>query len=175
MLTFDEFLTERYQIGRSQAVRTDPEKSGKRTKKEEVDNGQGTAFDFVFKYMDKKFVPSIHSASQAHDRRPDFTKDDWKKLHRAVGWYMKEHRIQNGMHLFYSRKVKQGYISNVRLKGREVDIVTVLPKGHYDPRGGGKNGGHTVLDIVESVIIGLDEFGLLFEGSGVTWQVHIID
>lgn len=144
------------QINRYASVRH----TGKRTRKEEEHYGKDSAFNFVFKLQGTIFDPSIHSAAQAKDRRPEFTKEDWKKLHRKVFWYIKDNRVRDGVFLFYNEEMKQGYIAAIRKGGKEVKIITVLPKGAYDPVMGSK--GNTELALVEIAQV-LNEEGVFFE------------
>lgn len=135
---------------------------GKRTKEEEVEFGKDSAFNFVWKNAGVTFEPGVHGPSQAKDRRPEFDKDDWKKLHRKVFWYLKDNKIKTGTFLFYNEEMQQGYVAALGKGGSEIRIITVLPKGKYDPRmGAGK--GDTELVIVEEIMLALAESGLMFE------------
>ena len=145
MLSLEDYITiqDSYQRGRQSSFRN----LGKRTKAEEEEYAKDSAFNFVFKYQSVTFDPSIHSASQARDRRPEFSKEDWKKLHRKVFWYMKDNKVKGGVFLFYNQEMEQGYVAAVKSGGRIVKIVTVLPRGADNPLMGSK--GTTEYALVE--------------------------
>lgn len=149
MISFNTFndaqrVEESYQQDRSAAKRN----TGKRTRNEEIAYGKNSKLNFKFENPEVAFIPGIHGPSQAKDRRPDMSKEDWKSMHRKVYWYLKDNKITKGVFLFYSKSMNQAYIANVgkpragdKVKAPvAVSIITVLPKGKRDPRGGSRPG-----------------------------------
>ena len=118
------------------------------------------------------FMPGIHGPSQARDRRPDMSKDDWKKMHRKVFWYLKDNNIKTGVFLFFSKELNQGYIASIRRpRAAEkekvkapivVGVITVLPRGRNNPTMGSKDGS-TQLALMEEIALALGEEGIFFE------------
>lgn len=168
-MTFEEYLvkiTESKQMQRDAAKRN----TGKRTKEEEIAWAKQSEFNFKFELEGYSIIPSVHSASQARDRRPDFGKSEWKRLHRKTLWYVKDNKISNGTFLFYNEEMQQGYIANVRQK--TINVITVLPKGKYNPMGG-KMPGKTDLALVEEIKQALLESGVICENLQVIETIYI--
>lgn len=160
--TFEKFLEYSALVESQQMQRFSGNKSaGKRTKDEEEEWAKGSDFNFTFKQQGTTFDPSIHSSSQARDRRPEFSKEDWKKLHRKVFWHIKDNKLKDGTYLFYNEQMQQGYVALVKRNGGEVRIITVLPKGRYDPNMG--SSGKTDLALVEEINQALTNEGMVFE------------
>lgn len=134
-------MAESFQRDRFAGRKAQATVGGKRSKEDEIDNAKNSAINFPFRLNGWTFDVSIHAASQSHDRRPDMSKDDWKKFHRNV-IYDSPKKMKNGYYLFYSKSFEQGYVTSVR--GKNVRIVTVLPKG----RSGAKD--NTTKIIIES-------------------------
>ncbi|WVX87583.1 hypothetical protein EniLVp02_0244 [Vibrio phage EniLVp02] len=150
---FEQFIAARRQRllaeSTQQGVNRTGRHTGKRTREEEIAYGKDSAFNFRFPLAGVTIEPGIHGPAQAKDRRPDLSKDDWKKLHRKVVWYVKDNKIKGGTFLFYNEQMQQGYVASVQKGGREIRIITVLPKGRYDPNMGSK--GKTELHLVEEM------------------------
>lgn len=171
MISLDDYLKikqveESFQLDRNAASRN----LGKRTRTEEIEWGKDSAFNFKFVHQGVAFVPSIHSASQAKDRRPDLSESDWKKLHRKAYWYIHDNNVKHGVFLFYSKELQQGYIAQVRPSrgtdgvsaSKVVAVITVLPKGKHNPMGG-NNPGQTELAMMEEIQLAFADQGILFE------------
>lgn len=129
MKTLFAFLNESFQMDRSAAVRN----TGKRTKDDEKSNAEASKFKY-FKNRGWEIDPSIHAASQAKDRRPEMSEDDWKKLHRSVIAAIP--KKANGDYLFYSKSQQQGYVASVSAKKKRIRIITVLPKKRSNAKPG---------------------------------------
>ena len=113
--------------------------TGKRTKDDETANGADSSINKVLKYRDWTFKPTTHAASQAKDRRPEFSLDDWKKMHAKVHAHVTSDTSKtNGEHLFHSKSADQSYVANVDHKNKEIRVITVLPKGKHNPKEGTK-------------------------------------
>lgn len=141
MKDFKQFL-ESYQIGTGKASRF-AGKAGDLSKEEELNlsNISSLKSGSVGAY---KVKVSIHSGARAHQRRPDLTPDDWKKiLERAI----KAVRVdkKEAEYLIYSKEFDQGVVVNHIPNARLLTVVTILPKG----KGFAKDGTKKVL--VESV------------------------
>lgn len=108
------------------------------SKEQERELAELSSFMFPFRYIGYMIKPSIHAAAQAHIRRPDMTTDDWKKLHRNVVMTIKEKSLTSGEYVFYSRSMKQAYVSVYDSRRRLLKIVTVLPEGRSNPKPGTK-------------------------------------
>jgi hypothetical protein len=150
MKTFKEFLLE---------VQKGLFKKPKGTGKEyEIKNAEISAFDnFTDRKNNIEIRATTHAKSQAKDRRPEFTKSDWEDLHKkTVKLIDDEGLYDDGWKLFYSKSMKQGYISRLSFNGRNnkltVTVITVLPKGKNNPKGG-NSGGTTELELMESSIM----------------------
>lgn len=150
MKTLFQYLNESFQKDRAAGVRN----TGKRTKDDEKSNAGSSKFKY-FKNRGWEIDPSIHAASQAKDRRPEMSVDDWKKLHRSVIAALPK-KPKGGDYLFYSKKQEQGYVASVNAKKRRIRVITVLPKGKHNPKGGA--GGGTNLMMVESEEYGYEEY-----------------
>lgn len=124
----------------------------KRTKSEEQDWAKESKFNKVVKLNGYTFEPSIHASSQARDRRPEFSESDWKNLHRKAMWYIKDNQITNGAHLFYSKSMEQGYVATV--KGKNVKIITVLPKLKHNPQGGNSKTDLAMMEEIQIELLG---------------------
>lgn len=164
ILTFESFQRARYSAQKSK---------GKRTKAEEQEYAKDSSFNFVFKTEGFLFDPSYHASAQAKDRRPEFKKDDWKKLHRNVKFAMKKAKVKEGYHLFYSKSLEQGYVSYVK-RGRTIKIITVLPKYKHNPKGGDQQE-ETKLILTESLNMILTNMNLNENVSINEDSVHIIE
>lgn len=170
MLSFDRYLTISVHESTQQDRRAGKKSKGKRSREEEIAYGKESAFNFTHKTSGMVFEPGIHGPAQARDRRPEFTKEDWKKLHRKVYWYIRDNDIKAGTFLFYNEEKQQGYVAAVRAKGKEVRIITVLPKGKYNPSLGGSN---TDLALVEEIQLALDEAGVFYESLDSIELIYI--
>lgn len=130
MKTFLEYL--------QQNPGRDSHNLGKRSKDDEVAHGSDSNFKKTYvKQWD--FVPSIHAASQAKDRRPDFSHDDWKKLHTKIHNHLESlpaDKKKNGEHLFHVKSADQSYVAHVDHPKKTVRIITVLPKGKHNAKEG---------------------------------------
>jgi len=126
----------------------------------EKENASDSSFNFPFKYRDTSFDTSTHAASQAKDRRPEFTKDDWKDLHKKTAITIRKEQLKNGWFLFYSKSMEQGYIGV--LKNNKFKAITVLPKGKHNPQGGNA-GGTTELEMMEMINLYNEEFNIIVE------------
>jgi len=131
-------------------------KKTKGTGKEyEVKNSKISAFgDFKDRKNDIYISASLHAKSQAHDRRPEFTKSDWDKLHKKTAEKINDDGMyDDGWKLFYSKSMQQGYIVLMKFvtssNNLNVKVITVLPKGKNNPQGG-NSGGTTELELMES-------------------------
>lgn len=78
-------------------------------------------------------VPNTHPAAQAADRRPEFSTDDWNKLHDKSVAAIHKHGVPSGYHVMFSRHMDQGYVTHVDHESKKLNIVTVLPRGKYRP------------------------------------------
>lgn len=131
MITFLEYLQQNPNRGLHNL--------GKRTKSEEESHGSDSAINKTLKYRDWTFKPTTHAASQAKDRRPEFSLDDWKKMHAKVHDHVyNDQNKTNGEHLFHSKSQDQSYVANVDHKNKEIRVITVLPKGKHNPKEGTK-------------------------------------
>ena len=111
-------------------------------KRFEKQNGKDSALSPErFMKGEWNFKPKIHVPSQAKERRPEWTSDDWHTLHDKVHGVLTDYKkqyvpqgqlpakVKNGEVLFYSRKQKQGYFTNIDHQTKEVRMITVLPPG----------------------------------------------
>lgn len=114
-------------------------------KSSEIKNFNNSSLKTTHDISGWKVKPSVHSGSQALDRRPDHTQEDWKKMHTRVVDHIIKHNVPAGEHVFYSKSTRQGYVADVIHKSKKISIVTVLPPGHS--RAGGDTGKH----IIESI------------------------
>lgn len=154
IVSWAQFL-ESQQYGRAK----DNKNNGKRTKEEEIAYGKDSNFNFIFKSEGYTINPGIHASAQAKDRRPDLSKDDWKKLHRKVIWFIKDNKLKYGTYLFYNEQIQQGYVADINNK--EIKVVTVLPRGKYFPKN--EDGVKTELALVEELQENMLDEGLLLE------------
>lgn len=152
MKTFKEFMVEA-QTGK--AAFKKPKGKGKEY---EIKNAGESAFKG---YRDVKndivIQPSVHAASQAKDRRPEFSEQDWKQLHKKTAQKIDDDGLyDDGWKLFYSKSMQQGYICVLKFNDGSgilnVKVVTVLPKGKNNPQGG-NSGGTTELELMESLVL----------------------
>lgn len=157
MKTLSQFMKESFQQDRSAGMRN---VDGKRSKDDEKENANKSKFK-LYKDRGWTFDPSIHASSQAQDRHPNTSYDDWKKVHRNVVDGIKKLKgAKNGDYLFFSKSADVGYVASVNFSRKVVRIVTVLPKS----RGNAKPGTEKIM--VESCEFYHDE----------TWQVeHFVE
>lgn len=124
-------------------------------KEYELKNAQDSAFgDYTDKKNDIRITATVHSKSQAKDRRPEYTAKDWENLHKKTCATIDDGGMyDDGWKLFYSKSMKQGYITNLKFVDSsgvlKVTVITVLPKGKNNPQGG-NSGGTTELELMES-------------------------
>lgn len=89
---------------------------------------------FTFKKDGITVRPSIHSAAQAFDRRPDLEQQDWEAIHTRVVDKVKN--LESGDYLFFSKSYQQAYVTEfIKHKGL-LKIITVLPKNRGNPKPG---------------------------------------
>lgn len=127
-------------------------------------NGRADATSIQFN------ADSNHPRARAFQRRPEFTERDWQELHRKVYDKIKSENLKSGLYLFYSKSMQQGYIC--RYTFGKVRVITVLPKGKHDPRGGWDAQGNppketTSLVMMESLEMRL--YGILIEAGQYTY------
>lgn len=78
-----------------------------------------------------KFVTTVHAAARAFQRRLEFEFQQWREIHDRVAArcdaFNKWKKGDNFV-LFYSKSLKQGYVTNVFPDTKTIRIITVLPK-----------------------------------------------
>lgn len=129
MLSYTEFL-ESVQAGGDRSPR-----SSTRSKADEYDNAKKSALKKT-QYRGWTIHPSLHAASQAHDRRRDYTEDHWKSIHRKAVEHYDAGEKKHGYHVVYSKSKEQGYVMHADPKKKIMHVVTVLPKGKYHAKEG---------------------------------------
>lgn len=112
--------------------------------------------NFRYNFKGLVFTVSKTAITQAAKHRPEFKKDEWKRLHRKVHWYITENQIKRGVYMFYNEEMKQGYVASVSKSGNEVRITSVLPKNVFTY----EKGQH--LALVETISNDLSKAGIIF-------------
>lgn len=153
MKTFTQ-LIESFQSGNRNTSSKYGNDSGKRTKDEEMAVAVQSAIYKKTQYQGYDIVPSVHAAAQAFDRRPDFTFDDWKKIHRSAIDVFNKNKV-DGDYIFFSKSLDQGYVANMSGRSKTMRIITVLPKGRKNPMPGTKQVmvESKLIDIIETIIL----------------------
>ena len=95
--------------------------------------------------------PTVHAASQAMERRPGHTDNDWLELHKKMTDHINKNNVPAGDHAFYSKSTRQGYIASVNHAVKKINIVTVLPMGHSRAKEG--TGKHIVENTDEVIFL----------------------
>lgn len=128
MLSLRDFLSERIPMSLP--------KGDDLTREQEAEYAKLSPLYKVFKYEGWEFQSIDHSAARAYTRRQDMDIDDWKRMHRTVGAWIKLNKPPSGDILFFSKSADQAYIVALNTKRRVIKIVTVLPKGKSFPKPG---------------------------------------
>jgi len=135
-------------------------------KEYEIKNAKLSAFgDYTDRSNDIVIKATVHSKSQAKDRRPEYTKSDWEKLHKKVTQKIDDDGLyDDGYKLFYSKSMQQAYIAHLKFNDRNntlnLSVITVLPKGKNNPQGGNSSS-TTDLELMESVTYNDDMVALM--------------
>lgn len=74
-----------------------------------------------------KFTSSVHAQARAVQRRDDMTEEDWKNFAKKIANYVETNKIRKGQFMFHDVKENQSVVAKVN--GRNIDIITVYPKG----------------------------------------------
>lgn len=105
-------------------------------KSTEIKNFNGSNFKKTHILNGWTVRPTIHAASQAKERRPDHTENDWFNLHSKMINHIVVNDTPSGDHAFYSKSTRQGYIASVNNANKNINIITVLPAGHSRTKAG---------------------------------------
>lgn len=74
-----------------------------------------------------KVQASIHAQARAHQRASDKSAEEWKEFARKIVKHTETNKIKGGTYMFHSQAENRSVVASV--KGREINIVTVFPKG----------------------------------------------
>ena len=74
-----------------------------------------------------KVQASIHAQARAHQRAGDKSAEEWKEFARKIVKHTETNKIKGGTYMFHSQSENRSVVASV--KGREINIVTVFPKG----------------------------------------------
>jgi hypothetical protein len=125
----------------------------KRTKEEEIEFGKDSALKPGIRQFSKSHCDmQLHGPSQARDRQPKWSEDDWDDLflrgHKAIespayqlqGPGRTPKKVEPGQVIVYSIGKKQGFVVNVAHKvqgtakeGVNTRVITVPPRGASMP------------------------------------------
>lgn len=106
-----------------------------------------------------KVQSSVHAQARAHQRAAAKTAEEWKDFARKMVKHVEANKIKSGTYMFHSQSENRSVVGSV--KGREINIVTVFPKGtggkisHKQTAAGQKSA--MMESLVESLMI-QDEF-----------------
>lgn len=74
-----------------------------------------------------KVQSSVHAQARAHQRAAAKTAEEWKDFARKMVKHVEANKIKSGTYMFHSQSENRSVVGSV--KGREINIVTVFPKG----------------------------------------------
>lgn len=101
----------------------------KRSQEQERENSKVSEFRHPHNIGGWRVESGDHANSQAHDRRPQYKKDNWAQLHSKVVNHIKKNNIAAGEHIFYSGIERQGYVARIDPNKKKIKVITVLPVG----------------------------------------------
>lgn len=127
---FDDERRPRYQSPRD---RKNSKDSGKLTPKQEQQLASKSSMNKKTSYRGWNIEPSTHASARAHQRRPEFSFDEWKSIHRNAVHHMEKNKPKEGYHMIFSKSKQQGYIAHVSPRKKKITVVTTLPKNKNHP------------------------------------------
>ena len=96
----------------------------------EHDNAATSTLQRKYKTNGWNIASSTHAMSQASARHPSKTPEDWQAFHRnVVHGLIKAPTKHTGANLIYSTSHDHGVVAHVDHRKKEINIITVLPKG----------------------------------------------
>ncbi|ADQ53303.1 conserved hypothetical protein [Aeromonas phage 65] len=114
-----------------------------------------------------KVQASIHAQARAHQRAGDKSAEEWKEFARKIVKHTETNKIKGGTYMFHSQSENRSVVASV--KGREINIVTVFPKGtggkisHKQLAAGQKSA--MMESLLESLMIHPDFKGMMDEAK----------
>lgn len=114
-----------------------------------------------------KVQASIHAQARAHQRAGDKSAEEWKEFARKIVKHTETNKIKGGTYMFHSQSENRSVVASV--KGREINIVTVFPKGtggkisHKQLAAGQKSA--MMESLLESLMIHPDFKGMIDEAK----------
>ncbi|QAY01083.1 hypothetical protein ZPAH1_orf00061 [Aeromonas phage ZPAH1] len=122
MITAESFfkrLDESMQLSRNQVVTL--------TKDQEFELSKKAKLPVSMRVGAYKVQSSVHAQARSIQRRSDKSAEDWKSFARKMIKHVEDNKIKSGTYMFHSQSENQSVVASV--KGREVNFVTVMPKG----------------------------------------------
>lgn len=97
------------------------------TKDEEFNLSKQSKLPVTMRVGAFKVQASIHAQARSVQRRGDKSAEEWKDYARKMVKYIEDNKIKSGTYMFHSQSQNQSVVGTV--KGRELNLVTVFPKG----------------------------------------------
>lgn len=116
---FFERINESMQLSRNQVVTL--------TKDQEFELSKKAKLPVTMRVGAFKVQSSIHAQARSAQRRADKSAEEWKEFARKIVRHIEDNKIKSGTYMFHSQSENQSVVASV--KGREVNFVTVMPKG----------------------------------------------